>query len=88
MTTRRQSGPLTCRAAARMAAALLVATLPASAAVAQETSAAAEAVVPELLRDCVPVTDEMLLQPRPEHWISFRAQHADRQQHAVSIHPA
>ena len=72
MTTRRQSGPLTCRAAARMAAALLVATLRASAAVAQEASAAAEAVVPESLRDFVPVTDEMLLQPRPENCISFR----------------
>ena len=36
----------------------------ASAAVAQE--------VPEPLRSFVPVTDEMLLQPRPENWISFR----------------
>ena len=35
-----------------------------SAAVAQE--------VPEPLRSFVPVTDEMLLQPRPENWISFR----------------
>ena len=28
--------------------------------------------VPEPLRSFVPVTDEMLLQPQPENWISFR----------------
>ncbi len=37
---------------------------------AQETSAPAP--VPELLQSFVPVTDEMLLRPRPENWISFR----------------
>ena len=29
-------------------------------------------VVPEKLRGFVPVTDDMLLRPRPENWISFR----------------
>ena len=29
-------------------------------------------VVPDLLKDFVPVTDEMLLRPRPENWISYR----------------
>ena len=35
-------------------------------------SGAAAQEVPEPLRSFVPVTDEMLLQPRPENWISFR----------------
>ena len=30
------------------------------------------AVVPEKLKGFVPVTDDMLLRPRPENWISFR----------------
>jgi alcohol dehydrogenase (cytochrome c) len=30
------------------------------------------AVVPEKLKDFVPVTDDMLLRPKPENWISFR----------------
>jgi len=30
------------------------------------------AVVPEKLKGFVPVTDEMLLRPKPENWISFR----------------
>ena len=30
------------------------------------------AVVPEKLKGFVPVTEEMLLRPRPENWISFR----------------
>ncbi len=46
--------------------------LPAVTAVAQETPADPQPVAPELLRDFVPVTDAMLLQPRPENWISFR----------------
>src|SRR5437867_7409281 len=29
-------------------------------------------VVPEKLKDFVPVTDEMLLHPKPENWIAFR----------------
>ncbi len=32
----------------------------------------APAVVPEKLKGYVPVTDDMLLRPRPENWISFR----------------
>ncbi len=32
----------------------------------------APAVVPEKLKGFVPVTDDMLLRPRPENWISFR----------------
>ena len=39
---------------------------------AQRSPTPAEPVVPDLLKDFVPVTDEMLLQPRPENWISFR----------------
>jgi hypothetical protein len=30
------------------------------------------AVVPEKLKDFVRVTDDMLVRPRPENWISFR----------------
>jgi hypothetical protein len=30
------------------------------------------AVVPEKLKGFVPVTDDMLLRPKPENWISFR----------------
>ena len=37
-----------------------------------QAPAPAGAVVPALLRDFVPVTDEMLLRPEPENWISFR----------------
>src|SRR5712671_6593247 len=29
-------------------------------------------VVPEKLKNFVPVTDEMLLHPKPENWIGFR----------------
>ena len=32
----------------------------------------APAVVPEKLKGYVPVTDDMLLRPTPENWISFR----------------
>ena len=39
---------------------------------AQRRPASTEPVVPELLKDFVPVTDEMLLRPKPENWISFR----------------
>ena len=39
---------------------------------AQRRPAPAEPVVPDLLKNFVPVTDEMLLQPKPENWISFR----------------
>ena len=39
---------------------------------AQRRSAPSEPVVPEMLEDFVPVTDEMLLNPNPENWISFR----------------
>ena len=35
-------------------------------------SAAAAQDVPEPLQSFVPVTDEMLLQPKPENWLSFR----------------
>ena len=36
-----------------------------------QAPAPAGTVVPALLRDFVPVTDEMLLRPEPENWISF-----------------
>ena len=39
---------------------------------AQDTAVPTAVSVPELLQDFVPVTDEMLLEPRPENWISFR----------------
>ena len=39
---------------------------------AQRGPAPAQPVVPDLLQDFVPVTDEMLLHPQPENWISFR----------------
>ncbi len=68
---RRLSISIILRAAAN-AGALLLAVLPAVTAVAQETPADPQPVAPELLRDFVPVTDAMLLQPRPENWISFR----------------
>lgn len=38
----------------------------------QEVSKSAPTAVPELLRDFVPVTDEMLLRPSPGNWIGFR----------------
>ena len=41
-------------------------------AVAQQVSDSQEKVIPELLTNFVPVTDEMLLRPKPENWISFR----------------
>ena len=41
-------------------------------AAAQPTAAPTQPVVPEMLRDFVPVTDEMLREPVPENWISFR----------------
>ncbi len=39
---------------------------------AQQAPAPAERPVPEQLQTFVPVTDEMLRQPEPENWISFR----------------
>ena len=39
---------------------------------AQQTPAPAERPIPEQLETFVPVTDEMLRQPRPENWINFR----------------
>ena len=36
------------------------------------TPALAQEEVPELLRDYVPVTDEMLREPDPDDWITFR----------------
>lgn len=39
---------------------------------AQQVSDSQEKVIPELLTNFVPVTDEMLLRPKPENWISFR----------------
>ena len=39
---------------------------------AQQAPAPAERAVPEQLQTFVPVTDEMLRQPEPENWISFR----------------
>ena len=72
MTTRRQSGSFMRCAAAGIAAALLPAALPALVAVAQEPAADGEPAAPALLRDFEPVTEDMLLRPRPENWISFR----------------
>ena len=42
------------------------------AAATQRTPAPPQASVPDQLQRFVPVTDEMLLQPQPENWISFR----------------
>ena len=39
---------------------------------AQEGAARVGAEAPALLRDLAPVTDAMLLRPRPENWITFR----------------
>ena len=39
---------------------------------AQQTPAPPQAPVPDLLQGFVPVTDDMLLRPEPENWISFR----------------
>ena len=39
---------------------------------AQQTPAPAERPIPEQLETFVPVTDEMLRQPKPENWINFR----------------
>jgi alcohol dehydrogenase (cytochrome c) len=39
---------------------------------AQRVTTPPSAVVPEKLKGFVPVTDDMLLRPRPENWISFR----------------
>ncbi|HIE92570.1 MAG TPA: hypothetical protein EYQ83_06770, partial [Acidobacteria bacterium] len=39
---------------------------------AQPAPASGQPAVPELLQDFVPVTDEMLREPVPENWISFR----------------
>jgi alcohol dehydrogenase (cytochrome c) len=39
---------------------------------AQRATTSPPAVVPEKLKGFVPVTDDMLLRPRPENWISFR----------------
>ena len=39
---------------------------------AQQTPAPAERPIPEQLKTFVPVTDEMLRQPKPENWINFR----------------
>ena len=36
------------------------------------TPALAQDDVPALLQDYVPVTDEMLRDPRPENWLTFR----------------
>ena len=72
MTTRRQSGSSMRCAAAGIFAALLPAALPAWVAVAQEPAADGEPAAPALLRDFEPVTEDMLLLPRPENWISFR----------------
>ena len=72
MTTRRQSGSSMRCAAAGIFAALLPAALPAWVAVAQEPAADGEPAAPALLRDFEPVTEDMLLRPRPENWISFR----------------
>ena len=41
-------------------------------AAAQQEPNPSQADVPELLQDFVPVTDEMLLRPKPENWITFR----------------
>ena len=59
----------------RHAAALIVATglvMLSLGGAAQRAPAPTEAVVPGQLADFVPVTDDMLLRPRPENWISFR----------------
>ena len=39
---------------------------------AQQVPNPSQADVPELLQQFVPVTDEMLLRPKPENWITFR----------------
>ena len=39
---------------------------------AQQPSTPTSSDTPEMLRSFVPVTDEMLLNPKPENWISFR----------------
>jgi len=72
MTNRRQSGPAAIPAGSQVAAALLLAVLPAAMASAQEPAADSGPAVPELLRDFVPVAGEMLLEPRPENWITYR----------------
>ena len=41
-------------------------------AAAQQEPNPSQADVPDLLQDFVPVTDEMLLRPKPENWITFR----------------
>src|SRR5713226_4030892 len=41
-------------------------------AAAQRAPTPARAVVPDKLKDFVPVTNEMLLRPNPENWIGFR----------------
>ena len=63
MINRQTAAPVT------MGAALLLLTLVGTA---QQAPTAPDPVVPDLLKDFVPVTDEMLLRPRPENWISYR----------------
>ena len=41
-------------------------------AVAQPAEGDSAPVVPDVLKDFVPVTDQMLLEPRPENWLTFR----------------
>ena len=74
MNTRHIFAAAVRRAGAPVAAALLLAGLlpAASRALAQEAPTAGDPPVPELLRDFVPVTDDMLLEPRPENWITYR----------------
>ena len=41
-------------------------------AAAQQAPDPSQSNVPELLQQFVPVTDEILLRPKPENWITFR----------------
>ena len=58
-----------CSAAFIVSGAFVVLSLSANA---QETPVSSQSLIPDQLQSFVPVTDEMLRQPDPDNWISFR----------------
>lgn len=55
-----------------LSAAIALAVLGASAAAQRFVPSPVPGIVPEKLKSFVPVTEDMLLKPKPENWISFR----------------
>jgi len=71
MTDRKESpmAVVRCSAAFIVSVAFVVLSLSANA---QETPVSSQSLVPDQLQSFVPVTDEMLRQPDPDNWITFR----------------